>query len=133
MDLGRSPAGLPLQINRTLMACDLKIGVGCIYPHPVAGFSGGAKIVLPAVCGPDTVRGMHDYLRGSRERGGATDTELRRDMVAVARSVGRDFIANVALKRDRHICGPYAGDCVLAHEEGVRSSIGHRPFPMQRS
>ena len=64
VDLGVSPGGLPLQLNRTVMACDLKIGVGCIYPHPIAGFSGGAKIVLPAVCGVETTRMMHDYLRG---------------------------------------------------------------------
>ena len=73
------------------MECDLKIGVGCIYPHPIAGFSGGAKIILPAVCGVETTRMMHDYLRGSRERGGSIHTELRQDMVAVARKVGLDF------------------------------------------
>ncbi|HET6676035.1 MAG TPA: lactate racemase domain-containing protein, partial [Nitrospiraceae bacterium] len=97
IDLGMSPAGLPLQVNRALMSSDLKIGVGCIYPHPIAGFSGGAKIILPAVCGAETTRMMHDYLRGARERGGSVDTELRRDMVAVARTVGLDFIANVVL------------------------------------
>jgi nickel-dependent lactate racemase len=120
VDLGQSPAGLPLQVNRTLMSYDLKIGVGCIYPHPIAGFSGGAKIILPAVCGADTTRMMHDYLRGARERGGSVQTELRRDMVAVARRVGLDFIANVVLNRDRRICGLFAGDPVAAHEQGMQ-------------
>lgn len=119
VDLGVSPAGLPLQINRTLMSCDLKIGVGCIYPHPIAGFSGGAKIILPALCGAETTRMMHDYLRGARERGGSLDTELRRDMVAVARTAGLDFIANVVLNRERRICGLFAGDVVQAHEQGI--------------
>lgn len=119
VDLGESPAGLPLQINRTLMSCDLKIGVGCIYPHPIAGFSGGAKIILPAVCGADTTRMMHDYLRGARERGGSVDTELRRDMAAVAATVGLDFIANVVLNQERRISGLFAGDFVLAHGRGV--------------
>src|SRR3712207_7755244 len=49
------------------MSCDLKLGVGCIYPHPIAGFSGGAKIILPAVCGADTTRMMHDYIQGRSE------------------------------------------------------------------
>jgi nickel-dependent lactate racemase len=121
--LGKSPAGLPLQVNRTLMSCDLKIGVGCIYPHPIAGFSGGAKIILPAVCGADTTRMMHDYLRGARERGGSVHTELRRDMAAVARRVGLDFIANVVLNRDRRICGLFAGDPVSAHEQGIETAL----------
>jgi nickel-dependent lactate racemase len=122
VDLGVSPGGLPLQLNRTVMACDLKIGVGCIYPHPIAGFSGGAKIILPAVCGVETTRMMHDYLRGSRERGGSIQTELRRDMIAVARKVGLDFIANVTLNHQRAISGLFVGDVAQAHEEGVRSA-----------
>jgi nickel-dependent lactate racemase len=122
VDLGVSPAGLRLLVNRTLMSCDLKVGVGCIYPHPIAGFSGGAKIILPAVCGAETTRMMHDYLRGARERGGSVDTELRRDMVAVARTVGLDFIANVVLNRERRISGLFAGDLVLAHEQGIESA-----------
>ncbi len=122
VDLGTSPGGLPLRINRAVMDCDLKIGVGCIYPHPIAGFSGGAKIVLPAICGVETTRMMHDYLRGSRERGGSIHTELRQDMAAVARKVGLDFIANVTLNRGREISGLFAGDVVAAHEEGVRAA-----------
>ena len=122
VDLGMSPGGLPIRINRTVMECDLKIGVGCIYPHPIAGFSGGAKIVLPAVCGVETTRMMHDYLRGSRTRGGSIHTELRQDMVAVARKAGLDFIANVTLNHRREISGLFAGDVVKAHEEGVRAA-----------
>lgn len=122
VDLGTSPGGLPIRINRTVMECDLKIGVGCIYPHPIAGFSGGAKIVLPAVCGVETTRMMHDYLRGSRTRGGSIHTELRQDMIAVARKAGLDFIANVTLNHRREISGLFAGDLVTAHEEGVRAA-----------
>lgn len=122
VDLGTSPAGLPIRINRMVMECDLKIGVGCIYPHPIAGFSGGAKIVLPAVCGVETTRMMHDYLRGSRTRGGSIHTELRQDMIAVARKAGLDFIANVTLNHRREISGLFAGDVVKAHEEGVRAA-----------
>ena len=65
---------------------------------------------------------MHDYLRGARERGGLVHTELRRDMVAVARTVGLDFIANVVLNRERRISGLFAGDLVLAHERGIESA-----------
>jgi nickel-dependent lactate racemase len=122
VDIGTSPGGVPIRINRTVMECDLKIGVGCIYPHPVAGYSGGAKIILPAVCGMDTTRMMHDYLRGSPDRGGSISTELRQDMVAVARNVGLDFIANVTLDHRRRISGLFVGDVVQAHEEGVRAA-----------
>jgi nickel-dependent lactate racemase len=130
VNCGRSPAGLPLHINRLVMESEVKIGVGCIYPHPVAGFSGGAKIILPAVCGVETTRMMHDYLRGSRERGGSIQTELRQDMAAVARRVGLDGIVNVTLNRHRAICGLFAGDVVQAHEAGVRAAQRLYAVPM---
>jgi nickel-dependent lactate racemase len=45
--VGRTPTGVEFWCNREVMACDLKIGIGCIAAHIHAGFSGGAKIILP--------------------------------------------------------------------------------------
>ncbi len=121
-DLGTSPAGLPVKLNRLFLESDLKIGVGCLYPHPFAGFSGGAKIVLPGLCGAETTRMMHDYVRGARARGGSIHTEVRRDMVAVARRAGLEFIVNVTLNRHRAISGLFAGDVEQAFESGVQAA-----------
>lgn len=118
-DLGKTPAGLPLQINAAVADCDLKIGVGCIYPHPAAGFSGGAKILMPGVCGAETTRMMHDYLRGAKQRGGSLASELRLEIEAVAARVGLDFIVNVVFNHDRQPAGVFAGDHTLAHQAGV--------------
>ena len=41
--VGRTPTGVELWFNREFMACDLKIGIGCITPHVHVGFGGGAK------------------------------------------------------------------------------------------
>jgi nickel-dependent lactate racemase len=48
--LGTTSKGTPLYINREVYENDLKIGVGCIYPHPAAGFSGGSKIHVTGCC-----------------------------------------------------------------------------------
>lgn len=116
--LGKSSFGTPIYINKAVMECDLKIGVGCIYPHPVAGFSGGSKIIMPGVVGIETARHMHDFLRGSK-RGGSLDTELRHDIEEVAGKVGLDFIINAVLNQKRQIAGIFAGDKILAHRQGV--------------
>ena len=41
--LGDTSRGTPVSINSEVMSCDLRIAVGSILPHPVAGFGGGAK------------------------------------------------------------------------------------------
>jgi nickel-dependent lactate racemase len=118
--LGRSSRGTPLFINQAIMECDLKIGVGCIYPHGSAGFSGGSKILMPGVCGIETVRYMHSYLRVAKKRGGSLQNDLRLDIEEVAGKVGLDFIINVVLGQKREIAGLFTGDKILAHREGVK-------------
>jgi nickel-dependent lactate racemase len=120
VSIGRSQRGTPLSVNRLLVECDLKIGVGCVHPHPAAGFSGGSKIVMPAACGFETARAMHDYVKGAGRRGGSLDTALRREIEEVAARVGLDFIVNAVLTADRRVEAVFAGDRVLAHRAAVR-------------
>ncbi len=50
---------IPVQINRKVLDADLIIGLGSIFPHSDAGFTGGAKIVQPGVCGTTTTAATH--------------------------------------------------------------------------
>jgi hypothetical protein len=120
VDAGVSPSGIPLHLNRTVMEADLKIGIGSICPHDAAGFSGGSKILVPGVAGTQTARYLHDFLRGSRRRGGSVDNEFRRELDAITGALGLSFIVNVILDHGRRIVDLFAGDRVLAHREGAR-------------
>lgn len=124
-NLGKSSRGTPIHVNRHVMDCDLKIGVGGIYPHASAGFSGGSKIVLPGICGIESARFMHQRLRGSPARGDLLSGEQRGDIEEVARRVGLSFIANAVLNGDRQIAGVFAGDPQRAFREGVRFVSDH--------
>ncbi|MFO0766987.1 MAG: lactate racemase domain-containing protein [Nitrospiraceae bacterium] len=100
-DLAGGVAG---EDQRSFMEKDLKIDRP-FYPILVA--FGGAKIVLPGLCGAETTR----MTIGARTRARRLDhTEVRRDMVAIARRAGLEFIVNVTLNRHRAISGLFAGD-----------------------
>lgn len=117
--LGKTARGTPVHLNRAAAESDLLIGVGCIYPHPAAGFSGGSKIVAPGVCGSETARNMHDYLRAG-ERGRIDGrNEFRCEIEEIARRAGLRFIVNVVLNQNREACGVFSGDREAAHREGV--------------
>ena len=118
--LGKSSRGTPLYVNQAVLECDLKIGVGCIYPHGAAGFSGGSKIIMPGVCGIETVHYMHYYLKGANQRGGSLENDIRLEMEELAAKVGLDFIVNVVLNRKREIVDLFVGDKILAHRQGVK-------------
>ncbi len=117
--LGTTTKGTPIYINREVYESDLKIGVGCIYPHPAAGFSGGSKILVPGVAGYKTIQYMHDHLRGADHRAGSLDTEFGNEIEQIATQVHLDFIVNVVLNQQRQIAAIFAGDKNIAHRQGV--------------
>ncbi len=57
--VGDTDTGVPVYLNKEYLACDLRIGIGCITPHVHAGFGGGAKLVLPGIAGIETITAFH--------------------------------------------------------------------------
>ena len=55
VELGRTPSGIPILIDRRFVEADLRIVVGLVEPHFMAGYSGGRKLVVPGVAHQDTI------------------------------------------------------------------------------
>jgi len=51
--------GTEVYINAEVMKCDLKIAIGSVVPHPMNGFGGGGKIILPGVASFETIKQNH--------------------------------------------------------------------------
>lgn len=87
--VGTMPSGAPIEVARDLSKVDLSLGIGCVTPHHVSGFSGGSKIILPGVSGERTVGEMH--LMSARLRRsflGIESNEVRELMDLVAEKAG---------------------------------------------
>lgn len=57
--IGKMFTGTELKINRAVAEADFVLSLGSIEPHPYAGFSGGAKCILPGVAGRDAIVSSH--------------------------------------------------------------------------
>ena len=110
-DLGRTESGIPLKVNKLLVESDIVIGLGAVVPHHIPGFSGGAKIIQPGVCGPETTAETH--LLSCRGGGdsllGLIDNPVRRDLDEMGRRVGLSAIVNVVLTPDGRPAGVFFG------------------------
>lgn len=87
--VGTMPNGAPIEVARELSKVDFSLGIGCVTPHHVSGFSGGSKIILPGVSGERTVGEMH--LMSARLRRsflGVESNEVRELMDLVAEKAG---------------------------------------------
>ena len=56
---GRLSAPLPVRVNRHLFEYDHLIIFGPVFPHEVAGFSGGNKYFFPGVSGSEMIDATH--------------------------------------------------------------------------
>jgi len=71
---------IPVDLNRAILDYDELIICGPVFPHEVAGFSGGAKYVVPGIAGPDVISATHwlGALASSMWTIGIKDTAVRR-------------------------------------------------------
>ena len=120
--LGTTAAGTPAYVDERFVGADLRMTLGFIEPHLMAGYSGGRKLVVPGLAAQETIKVIHSP-RFMREplaiEGSIGNNPLHRELVEIARMAGHQFIVDVALSRDRGIAAVFAGDPVEAHRDGV--------------
>jgi len=117
--LGESSYGTPIYLNRTYYEAGVKIAIGAVLPHPLAGFGGGAKIILPGISGIKTLEANHQAGVRGIGIGLGFITELRKDIEEVCEKVGLDFSINVIPTINREIAGIFAGHFIEAHRRAV--------------
>ena len=123
VDLGTTPNGTHVTVNREAYEADFKIGVGSIVPHHIPGYAGGAKIVQPGICGEQTTAETHLLsVKARRSLLGVTDNPVREEVNAIARRVGLNTILNTVLNRNGEVIEAFFGDVVEAFNEGVKLS-----------
>lgn len=115
--LGHTSGGTPVYVNREVAEADIRVGVGGIVPHPAAGFGGGAKLILPGVCGMETISYHHKTYE--RAAGRVEGNPFRQDLEEVGRMAGLDFIVNAVMTSEGGIAGLFTGDTIQAHRAGV--------------
>ena len=121
--LGKTSRGTPVSINREVMACDLKVGIGCIVPHSFSGFGGGGKIMLPGVAHIDSIAYNHGTLvkqhPGCVGVGKIEGNIPRLDIEEAARMAGLDLKIDAIVNLHGEITSLFVGDPIVEHREGM--------------
>lgn len=111
---------IPVQINKKVKEFDFVMGIGNIIPHSDAGFSGGAKIMQPGICGYNTTAATHLSAALLDEIPlGFVENPCRLGMEEVARRAGLKFIINTVMNYEGEVIAIVSGDFVAAHRKGA--------------
>lgn len=125
VDLGMTELGIPALVNKTVVEADFVLGVGNIVPHNAAGWGGGGKIILPGVCGEESVGTLHIAAGRVKPIGklvATLDNPMRRDINIIARRAGLKAIVNTVLNNEDKVVRVLAGDPEQAFRQGVRTA-----------
>ncbi|MBQ9058840.1 MAG: nickel-dependent lactate racemase [Atopobiaceae bacterium] len=117
--LGTTSRGTPIDIAQEVVEADKRICLGNIEYHYFAGYSGGAKAVMPGVSTPDAIQHNHRMMADERAcTGNLENNPIREDIEEAAAVVGVDFILNIVLDENKNIVHAVAGDVIEAHRAG---------------
>jgi nickel-dependent lactate racemase len=117
--MGTTSRGTPVEIARAVVEADLCVCAGNLELHYFAGYSGGAKAILPGCASRATVQANHAMMVRPEAAAGRLDgNPVRADLEEGAAMVGIDFILNVVVDGQHRILGAVAGDVTAAHRQG---------------
>jgi nickel-dependent lactate racemase len=107
-------------LNRLIFEYDQLIICGPVFPHEVAGFSGGAKYLFPGIAGPDIINFTHwlGALVTSMSLIGVEDTPVRRIIHRAAGFVSRPLLCMALVLQGHTLHGLYIG----SHEEAFHAA-----------
>ncbi len=103
-------------LNRLVLDYDQLIICGPVFPHEVAGFSGGAKYLFPGIAGAGIINSTHwlGALVTSMQTIGVKDTPVRRVIHRAAELLPRPLLCIALVVRGQAFHGMYVGDHVAA-------------------
>ena len=125
VDLGTTDLGIPALVNKTVVEADLVVSVGNIVPHNAAGWGGGGKMILPGVCGEDSVGMLHiaaGKIKPISKLVATLENPMRGGINEIARKAGLKAIVNTVLNNEDKIVHVFAGEPVRAFRDGVATA-----------
>ena len=117
--VGATPLGTKVYINKEVLEADKIVLTGEITYHQMAGYTGGAKSLLPGVAALETIESHHRLLLDRDPRAGATEgNRFYEEIVAVGAMVKPHFVVNVVINEQKEFVKVLAGHYLEAHKAG---------------
>ena len=122
VDLGRTPAGTPVKLDRRFVGAELKIVTGLVEPHFMAGYSGGRKVIAPGVAHKETITTFHSHRFMAHPKADNCVLEgnpLHTEQLAIAAMLGRVLAVNTVIDEHRRLSFVNYGDVVASHAVAI--------------
>ncbi|MBT6339987.1 MAG: nickel-dependent lactate racemase [Desulfobacula sp.] len=118
-----STSGLPIKIDKRFVHTDLRIVIGLVEPHFMAGYSGGRKLVIPGVAHHQTICGFHTakFLEHPAARTcNLKENPFHEFQIEGIRKLSNLFAVNVVIDEKRNLSFVNFGDIEKSHALAIK-------------
>ena len=114
LTFGRMHRDVPVTLNRLILDYDYLLICGPVFPHEVAGFSGGAKYFFPGIAGPEIIHFTHwlGALITNYEIIGVADTAVRAVIHRAAECIDRPHSLLAPVVTHDGVAGVFCGETI---------------------
>src|SRR4030043_72582 len=132
--IGKTHRGTLVEENRYVAFADLTIGVGECMPHPIAGYGGGYKIILPGVCSYRSVADHHfSWMRHPNSKVNVMEGNAFFEEIADAGRLGRlSFKLDFIINDRKEVIRAFAGDPAEEHREASKYAASLYLIPLPK-
>jgi len=120
--LGQTSMGTPVKLDRRFLEADLRIVVGLVEPHFMAGYSGGRKIIMPGIAHQDTITYLHSAAFMEHPSAANCVLEgnpLHLQQLEIVDMIGGALAVNIVIDEHRNLSFVNYGDIAKSHLEAV--------------
>lgn len=138
VEVGTTTSGTRVCLNAEFMRCDLKIGIGSIVPHIMAGYGGGGKLVFPGMAAYESIVALHSPRPSTGNAGfnGTVtgmgiyeDNPRRRDIDEAVIMAGLDMKLDALVNRWGETVEVFAGSPAPAYAAALEAARPHYLTP----
>jgi len=121
INLGFCHNGTPVDLFKPVVEADRLICIGNIEYHYFAGYSGGAKALMPGVSSKRAIQINHSKMTcKTATTGNLINNPIREDIDEIGEHIKIDFIFNVVLNENKEVIRAFAGHYIDAHRAGCK-------------
>jgi len=133
--IGTTSSGIDARLDRRFTKADLRIVVGLVEPHFMAGYSGGRKIIAPGVAHEKTIRSFHcaRVLEDCRSASCVIEgNPLHKAQMEIVRMVGKCLAVNTVIDEDKQISFVNFGEIEQSHLKSIAFVRPYAIIPVSR-
>ena len=122
ISLGNVSGDIPVKLDHRFLRAELRVVVGLVEPHFMAGYSGGRKIIAPGAAHEDTIRVFHSarILEDCRAANCILEGNPLHDaQLQILKLVGKAFAVNTVIDEDRRLSFVNFGYIEPSHLDAV--------------